>query len=698
MLNKRNHTQQTLFLLLCFINFIQPLVSPVDNNVLLEKNSLISRNCTELEYLVDSNCEQNFRNLHSMGNMEGMEGMESDEEIKSTDPAIYAHGIIIFVAWGPLFELGTYFPKYFRHVKHYLLIHIFIHLSSYGLTLWTTIPNIIQQAQLGTLFITDPLDQSHYILGIIIIILSTLQIMGGFLVGFKLQSSKSKESYYIVAQGHKLLGILLSIVTKAQLLDGVYMGSNLLIGLMWGWIAFVFAVRILITVIHMKKSKKHKVSVAPVNKILSNNQIEVVNQLNNGATSCVVKSNFPEVKWVLYGNSIVDMSNFLHPGGNFIMEEVWGREISRFLNGSYALETTKLTKHNHSSFAYNMLNSRIIGEYDRKKNILIEKDTNRGDTPEQSVLIAKLEYHPWTLVSVEPISSTISRFTFNSSDFKISNFTKGLESIGRHFEIFSPHYPTHKRLYTTVLCMTTDNINLRKIMIDYYHKIEESSANKDIIMDITQPKENLSLFIKKYDFKNGFTRFLYTINPQNDLRTNFYLKGPLGRGLELFKKPKGKHVILAVGTGILPMLDLLSYMLNAALIKDFKAKGVSDEILKGFNPNQEAYEDAFDSSFHVELYAAFAKKDDFIGLDIVETLAEISGQSSASPKLFNARIRGHSSSHIKALDSKMDYFFIENVVNQDVERVYVCGSPQFNMDVIKSLRKIGLKEEQLMIV
>ena len=444
----------------------------------------------------------------------------------------------------------------------------------------------------------DTTYQAHVILGVIVLVLSTLQVMGGFLTSFKLQNYKSNENYYQQAKGHKLMGILLSLITKAQLLLGVQAVGGSLFGLMWGWIIFVFAVRILITIIYKKKSKNTTDIKFVAKKAFSNEQIEIVNQINNGVSSYIIKSNFPKLKWALYGNYVIDMTNIVHPGGNFIIEETWGREVSRFLNGSYALETTKKTKHRHSSFAYNMLNDMIIGQYDLKQNILMTIDLNQTENYLLDFSITNSEFQSWNLVSVQNISPTMSKFLFNSPKFKVSNFSQGLEWIGRHFEIFSPHYPTHKRLYTTVLCMTDDNIKLRKIMIELYRRIKAGAPpTTSITIDINQHQDNFALFIKKYDFKTGFTRFLFSINPLNDTRTTFYLKGPLGLGLELFKKPKGKHIILGIGSGILPFLDLLNYMLNVALFKVFKEKGLSDDILKPFNPSQEVYENSFDPTF-----------------------------------------------------------------------------------------------------
>jgi len=44
--------------------------------------------------------------------------------------------------------------------------------------------------------------------------------------------------------------------------------------------------------------------------------------------------------------------------------------------------------------------------------------------------------------------------------------------------------------------------------------------------------------------------------------TEYFIKGPFGRGLEFGKKlAEGTHIIVAGGTGILPFMDFLNYLL-----------------------------------------------------------------------------------------------------------------------------------------
>lgn len=42
------------------------------------------------------------------------------------------------------------------------------------------------------------------------------------------------------------------------------------------------------------------------------------------------------------------MNDLLHPGGNFVYESIKGREVGRFLYGSYPLEHVKMPSYTHS--------------------------------------------------------------------------------------------------------------------------------------------------------------------------------------------------------------------------------------------------------------------------------------------------------------------------------------------------------------
>ena len=48
------------------------------------------------------------------------------------------------------------------------------------------------------------------------------------------------------------------------------------------------------------------------------------------------------------GNSVYDVTNFMHPGGMPVIDQVVGREIGRFMYGGYSIETLDMESHEHS--------------------------------------------------------------------------------------------------------------------------------------------------------------------------------------------------------------------------------------------------------------------------------------------------------------------------------------------------------------
>ena len=65
-------------------------------------------------------------------------------------------------------------------------------------------------------------------------------------------------------------------------------------------------------------------------------------------------------KYVIFNNQIVDLSNLIHPGGQFIWDQVNGREISRYIFGAYGLESSEIKPHKHSEYALKLLENYTI--------------------------------------------------------------------------------------------------------------------------------------------------------------------------------------------------------------------------------------------------------------------------------------------------------------------------------------------------
>ena len=99
-----------------------------------------------------------------------------------------------------------------------------------------------------------------------------------------------------------------------------------------------------------------------VNSKNTKEQQELLEMIQNNKELREIKAKFPLVNWVFYHNSIYDLTKFFHPGGEFLIEQCKGRDVSRFLVGAYAIETSKLKPHKHSEKAFSLLEKFKIGE------------------------------------------------------------------------------------------------------------------------------------------------------------------------------------------------------------------------------------------------------------------------------------------------------------------------------------------------
>ena len=91
------------------------------------------------------------------------------------------------------------------------------------------------------------------------------------------------------------------------------------------------------------------------------------------------------------------------------------------------------------------------------------------------------------------------------------------------------------------------------------------------------PSNEVYLTIKKYDQFDGLSKQI--INEKIDrehytkfvIKPNYFIKGPMGKGLDLASN--GIHIAFTGGTGVLPFLDLVAYLirLNLGLVNDIQS-------------------------------------------------------------------------------------------------------------------------------
>lgn len=108
-------------------------------------------------------------------------------------------------------------------------------------------------------------------------------------------------------------------------------------------------------------------------------------QNHNLPISKLIKK-YPKMKWCILNNSVYDLTNFDHPGGKYIIEQIigkeWnlnykyndyiGKEIGRYFYGAYALESSDSQPYNHSNSAKQILYKRLVGELQIESNNIFQ--------------------------------------------------------------------------------------------------------------------------------------------------------------------------------------------------------------------------------------------------------------------------------------------------------------------------------------
>lgn len=205
------------------------------------------------------------------------------------------------------------------------------------------------------------------------------------------------------------------------------------------------------------------------------------------------------------------MTDFRHPGGNFLLDQLKGREIGRYIYGIYNLETISMNPHYHTIFALNHLQTRLIGTLKGQEVLIFNESSS--------------EKH-WMVTETVKLSETTSLFKFRSNVATVKNALEGIGWLGKHFVVNCKENPNFKRLYTTVLCYTAENISYREKLLGLWYKNREGMENDkeneyferrtnsllsagSVKWKIEDKESFLPLIVKNYNEKKGFSWFLH---------------------------------------------------------------------------------------------------------------------------------------------------------------------------------------------
>lgn len=136
--------------------------------------------------------------------------------------------------------------------------------------------------------------------------------------------------------------------------------------------------------------------------------------------------------------------------------------------------------------------------------------------------------------------------------------------------------------------------------------------------NIPEFSHEISFAIKPYRLRpKALSLKLVSISESSDIA----LKGTFGTGLNLSNDYNGRTLILTIGTGILPFMDLFDFLLKKSIYQVLKKENLS-QLCTSVKPEQEYGEILKNASF--EFYGSFNHSNDFLGADWIAKLEQIS--------------------------------------------------------------------------
>mmetsp|Transcript_22999 Transcript_22999/g.28540 ORF Transcript_22999/g.28540 Transcript_22999/m.28540 type:complete len:275 (-) Transcript_22999:119-943(-) len=273
--------------------------------------------------------------------------------------------------------------------------------------------------------------------------------------------------------------------------------------------------------------------------------------------------------------------------------------------------------------------------------------------------------------------------------------------MGRHFLVFSVTDPTVKRHYTICSAMQP---TLKQELLDLAHSLlKNKTLQGDISQLSTKDTNQVSLTLKTYRMNRGLsTRIHSTPFEEENLKTTnsetplevmpadnaYYIKGPMGKGLQL--QSTGVHVAFCAGTGALVFLDLVaSLLIKNCFDKDGR------KLPKGI--------DFFEQGFQFHFYCSFRDRETAIGLELIEALQKVCEHLNLTN--FKATVRLSKVDDGGPRPPSWTAPYIEDEltpIEGKIERVWVCGPPAMNElfdQTLASLRqKLMLQRSQIEIM
>ena len=268
---------------------------------------------------------------------------------------------------------------------------------------------------------------------------------------------------------------------------------------------------------------------------------------------------------------------------------------------------------------------------------------------------------------------------------------------GRHFYLSKDLVKGPTRPYTICNSLGKSWTAFRKAAVEFFDNKMLGEANLSAAV-LPELSNNLTFVIKQYHNPKSTPLSGYLHNSLGE-SSAVLINGPVGRSLEILDNAKGTHYAFAVGTGILPFMDLLNFLLFKSMYLALKLE-FGPEVAQKISPSDSHgadYENTLSGGFKLVLVVAYAGSEEALGFDIIRKTAEINSKFNLG--LFEVHVRGGTDdSHVQKISSRIDDLLLEERVARDATKFLICESPAFNQQLPESLKKMGIDSRKIDLV
>ncbi|CAD8069053.1 unnamed protein product [Paramecium primaurelia] len=564
------------------------------------------------------------------------------------------HVILMLLFWSFISDIGIFYGRQLKSYPKYVRVHGMIFLFLSIVTYFFVFGMISQQQKrIQQLGYQDTKIILHFILGVVILLIMTTQIFLGLLARNNLESNNGTYLIYKVKYIHKYFGYLLYIITKVQVIIGISIYDSAYIGLFIIYYVLLFLIKFTIEMLYyyqVSAISRKRIKYSQIEQDQQTLYESIIEKLNTGTPYQEMIEDYPKITYIILREAVYDVSDFNHPGGQYIFRKIKGREVGRYFYGSYPIKDTQL--HKHSLFAINYIETRYLGDFKNESCPILYTVTD-----------FKKPSHVWTLQEIKSMGTNVSLFKFINQDFKVNQTIQGVQWFGRYFYIkpYGIGIDFQERPYTVVSCLSEMNIKYRYELIEYFKQKDWTKP----LPQQPQLSNVLQFVIKKYNGQKNLSKFIHTASHKR-----FEITGPYGFGLELDDHSSGVHYVFCQGTGVLPFLDLCDYLLRKAIFSIMYQDGL---------PIQQQYNqlDKF------KLILNVSSKTQILGYPILQDLEYLNNQFNLNLFEFNI---------IKQHYTKRD---LQDRLKYQAAKVYVCGFQQFEDDLIELLQQCGVDSRNI---